>query len=270
MNAEESRIESLLAQMTLDEQASMSAGSGLWYSTAVPRLGIPAFKMSDGPNGVRGDSRIRGITSACYPVGTAMGATWNRTLLGAVGEALAAECRAKDVDVLLGPTINLHRSPHAGRNFECYSEDPYLSAELAVALIQRVQAGGVACCPKHFVCNDSEFERYSISSNVDARTLRELYLYPFEAVVTRANAWSLMSAHNKVNGVFASANERCCRRYSRRSGASTASSSRIGAARIRPSSRLARGSISRCPDRPDIWARGSPKQCAPVRSRPRP
>ena len=201
----EVRIETLLGQLTLEEKISMAAGSGLWFSTGVPRLGIPAYKVSDGPNGVRGEG-IGGIKSALFPVGTAMAATWNPELIGAVGDALAEECRAKGVQVLLGPTVNIHRSPLAGRNFECYSEDPYLSAEIAHALISRVQSHGVACCVKHFVCNDSEFERTTISSDVDERTLHEIYLYPFERVVVRTGVWSVMSAYNRINGVYASAN----------------------------------------------------------------
>jgi beta-glucosidase len=202
----EARIERLLAAMTLEEKVSMAAGSGAWFSTPVPRLGIPAYKVSDGPNRVRGEA-LGGTKSALFPVGTAMGATWNVALIGAVGDALAEECAAKGVQVLLGPTVNIHRSPLAGRNFECYSEDPYLSAEIAHALISRVQSHGVACCVKHFVCNDSEFERQTISSDVDERTLHEIYLYPFERVVVRTGVWSVMSAYNRVNGVYASASE---------------------------------------------------------------
>jgi beta-glucosidase len=206
----EARIEALLGQLTLTEKVSMAAGSGLWFSTGVPRLGIPAYKVSDGPNGVRGEGTAR-MTAASFPVGTAMAATWNRELIGAVGDALAEECATKGVHVLLGPTVNIHRSPLAGRNFECYSEDPYLSAEIAVALISHVQSAGIACCVKHFVCNDSEYQRQSISSDVDERTLREVYLYPFEQAVRRGRVWSVMSAYNRVNGEYASANARLLR-----------------------------------------------------------
>lgn len=201
-------IEAQIARLTLEEKASMTAGSGLWLSQPVPRAGVPAFKMSDGPNGVRGDSLDRSIRSACYPVGSALGATWNRALLAEIGTALALECRAKDVDVLLGPTINIHRTPLAGRNFECFSEDPFLTGELAVALVRAVQSRGVACCAKHFVCNDSEFERHSISSQVDERTLREIYLAPFERVVKAGGVWSVMAAYNRVNGTHAAEHRR--------------------------------------------------------------
>lgn len=199
------RIEALVAQLSLDEKAAMAAGSGLWFSTPVERLGIPAFKMSDGPNGVRGEAR-GGVTSTCFPVGVALGASWDAELLEEIGAALAEEARAKGVDVLLGPTINLQRTPLAGRNFECYSEDPHLSSELAIAYTRGVQGGGVAVCLKHFACNDSEFERQSISSVVDARTLREIYLRPFERAIREAGAWSVMSAYNRLNGEYCSAN----------------------------------------------------------------
>jgi beta-glucosidase len=202
---DETGFEALISAMTVEEKVAMAAGSGLWYSTAVPRLGIPSFKMSDGPNGVRGESRTAGITSTCFPVGIALGASWDPDLLREVGAALAQEARAKDVDVLLGPTINLHRSPLAGRNFECYAEDPHLTAELAIAYSRGVQGGGVAVCLKHFVCNDSEFERHSISSEVDERTLREVYLRPFERAIQEAGAWSVMSAYNRLNGRYCSA-----------------------------------------------------------------
>ncbi|HSG87821.1 MAG TPA: glycoside hydrolase family 3 C-terminal domain-containing protein [Pseudomonadales bacterium] len=202
---DEARIEALLASLSLDDKVAMAAGSGLWYSTPVAAAAIPAFKMSDGPNGVRGDSRTPGVTSTCFPVGIALGASWDRDLLAEVGAALAAEARAKGVDVLLGPTINLHRSPLAGRNFECYAEDPHLTAELAIAYTRGVQGGDVAVCLKHFVCNDSEYERHSISSEVDARTLHEVYLRPFERAIREAGAWTVMSAYNRLNGVYCSA-----------------------------------------------------------------
>lgn len=198
-----SPMDSLISRMTLEEKVAMCAGSTLWTSTPVPRLGIPAFKMSDGPNGVRGDGRTPGT---CFPVGTALGASWDVDLLAEVGQALARECRDKDVDVLLGPTINLHRSPLAGRNFECYSEDPHLTAELACAYTRAVQGEGVAVCLKHFAGNESEFHRHSISSVIDARTLRELYLLPFERAIREAGAWAVMSAYNRLNGVYCSAN----------------------------------------------------------------
>ena len=199
-------IDGLLAQLSLEEKVALCAGRSTWITNAVPRLGIPAMKLSDGPNAARGDA-VSGATAACFPVGVALAATWDTDLIEAVGVALGDEARSKNAQVLLGPTMNLHRHPLGGRNFECYSEDPYLSGAMACAFIRGVQSLHVAACAKHFVCNDSEFERHSISSEVDERTLRELYLRPFEMSVRDAGVWSVMSAYNRINGVFASSHE---------------------------------------------------------------
>ena len=208
VNAEEERrIEDLLTQMTLAEKVSMTSGSGMWYSTGVERLGIPRLKVTDGPNGARGESR-EGATSACFPCGTALAASWNTELVHAVGAEIGNETKSKGAHILLGPTVNIHRAPLAGRNFECYSEDPFLSARMASAFISGVNSRGVGTSVKHFVCNDSEFERMSISSEVGERALREIYLPPFEAAVREAGTWSIMSAYNRVNGTFASENAR--------------------------------------------------------------
>jgi beta-glucosidase len=197
------RTETLLQDMTLEERAALTAGSALWYTVPVPRLGIPRVKVSDGPAGVRGANPAFG-RSASFPCGTALAATWNPELIGRVGEALAGDARGKGVHVLLGPTINIHRSPLAGRNFECYSEDPYLTARLAVAYIRGVQRHGVAATAKHFVCNDSEYERMSMSSDVGERALREIYLLPFEAAVREAGVWAVMAAYNRLHGTYCS------------------------------------------------------------------
>ncbi len=202
-----SRVDDLLAQMTLDEKITMLAGADLWHSVAVPRLGIPQFKVTDGPNGARGAWGSLGPTSVCTPVGIALGATWNTELVEKVGNVLADELKAKGAHILLAPTVNIHRTPIAGRNFECYSEDPFLSGMLASAYINGIQSQGVGACIKHFVANDQEFERNSISSEVDERTLREIYLEPFRLAIRAANPWSVMSAYNRVNGVFACENK---------------------------------------------------------------
>lgn len=199
-------IDALLAQLSLEEKVALCAGKSTWITTPVPRLGIPAMKLSDGPNAARGDA-VSGATAACFPVGVALAATWDVDLVEQVGGALGDEARSKNAQVLLGPTMNLHRHPLGGRNFECYSEDPYLSGAIACGFIRGVQSRGVAACAKHFVCNDSEFERHTISSEVDERTLRELYLRPFEMSVREAGVWSVMSAYNRVNGVYASSHE---------------------------------------------------------------
>lgn len=201
----EKQIDQIVASLTLEEKIRLLAGADQWHTNAIERVDIPALKVSDGPNGVRGEGRdTYEITSASFPVGTAMGATWNPDLIGEVGKALAQETKAKGAHVLLGPTVNIHRAPLAGRNFECFSEDPYLSARMAVAYIRALQAEGVGACVKHYVCNDQEYERFSISSEVRPRALREIYLPPFKAAVSEADVWTLMSAYNRINGTYAS------------------------------------------------------------------
>jgi beta-glucosidase len=195
------RIDKLIAELTLDEKAALCAGIDLWHGPGVPRLGIPPLKVTDGPSGARGE-QWSGRPSANYPCGSALGATWNPELIHEIGIRLGIEAKRKQAHALLAPTVNIHRHPLAGRNFECYSEDPFLSARIAVAYITGVQSQGVACTVKHFVANDSEFERMTISSEVDERTLREISLVPFEAAVTEAGTWALMTAYNRVNGTF--------------------------------------------------------------------
>ncbi len=200
-------VDGLVSRLALAEKVALLAGTDWWHTAAVERLGIPALKMSDGPAGVRGAHVSGGPPSASFPCGTALGATWDVELIGRVGTALAAELRSKGAQLILGPTVNLHRTPLAGRNFECFSEDPLLTARLAVAYIEAVQAEGVGATVKHFVANDSEFERMSISSEVPERALRELYLLPFEAAVCEAGSWAIMSGYNKVAGTFCSEHE---------------------------------------------------------------
>jgi beta-glucosidase len=191
-------------ELTLEEKAALAAGTDLWHTFPVERLGIPVIKMTDGPVGARGAEYVGGPPSTCFPCGTALAASWDTDLVRRVGAALGDEAIAKGAHVLLAPTVNIHRTPLAGRNFECFSEDPHLTARMAVAYIGGVQSRQVAACVKHFVCNDSEFERHTISSEIDERTLREIYLRPFEAAVLEAGTWSLMGAYNKVNGTW------CC------------------------------------------------------------
>jgi len=202
-----SKIESLIAQMTLEEKISMLAGADHWHTVPIERLGIPTMKVTDGPVGARGASSAAGPTSACFPAGVALAATWDPDLVKQVGKALAQETQAKGAHILLAPTVNIHRSPLAGRNFECYSEDPYLTGQMAAAYVNGLQSGGVGSCIKHFVCNDSEFERKSISSEIGERPLREIYLRPFQVAIRDAKPWAVMSSYNRVNGVFASEND---------------------------------------------------------------
>src|SRR5262249_2918072 len=179
---------------------SLTAGADLWHSVAIARAGVPALVLSDGPSGARGSNFSEaGATSASFPCGAALGATWNPELVEKGGAAIAADARTKGAHVLLGPPVTLHRSPLGGRNFECYSEDPHLSARIAVAFIRGVQSRNVAACVKHFAANDQEFERMTISSELSERVLRELYLVPFEAAVREASGWALMSAYNPVD-----------------------------------------------------------------------
>ncbi len=190
------------AKLSLDQKIALLSGIDFWRTTSIPDIGIPQLKFTDGPNGARGDLKAS-VPAACFPVGVALGATWNPDLLAEVGSALADESKSKSAHVLLGPTINLQRTPIGGRNFECYSEDPYLTAELAIAYVGALQAKGIGACPKHYVGNDTEFERMTISSNIDAATLHEIYLYPFERVVKEAKPWMIMASYNAINGVQA-------------------------------------------------------------------
>lgn len=200
------RAADLVGRMTLGEKVSLLAGATMWETVPIERLGIPSIKMTDGPNGARGGDFSGGVTAAAFPVGIALAATWDPELVYEVGQALAEEAQSKGAGVLLAPTVNMHRSPLNGRNFECYSEDPYLAARLAVAYITGVQSRGVAATVKHFIANDSEYQRNSISSDLDERTMREIYLPPFEAAVREAGSWAVMASYNKVNGTHAGEN----------------------------------------------------------------
>ncbi len=201
------RVQSLLDALTLEEKASLLAGASIWHTVPVERLGIPAIKVTDGPNGARGDSLFgSGKGAACLPSGIALASTWNPALVEEVGQVLGEEALSKGARVLLAPTVNIHRSPLNGRNFECYSEDPYLAARMAVAYIKGVQSRQVGTSVKHFAGNNSEFERNTISSEIGERALREIYLSAFEAAVREAGSWTVMSSYNKINGTFSSEN----------------------------------------------------------------
>ena len=199
------RIEALISELTLEEKVSILSGSSAWHTTAVPRLNIPRVKMTDGPIGARGDS-VSGATSACFPSASCLSSSWDKDSVEDIAKAIGIEAKSKDADVLLGPTINLHRHPLGGRHFECYSEDPLLTGELASSYVRGVQSVGVSACLKHFIGNDTEYQRHFVSSNIDDRTLRELYLLPFEMGV-KAGSLSVMSAYNQLNNVFCSSNE---------------------------------------------------------------
>ena len=191
------------SDLTFEEQAVLTAGADLWHTSGVERLGLRGLGVTDGPSGARGP-HFSGSTSTSLPCGTALASTWNRALIGRVGRLLGDEARAKGASMLLAPTVNIHRHPLGGRNFECYSEDPYLTAEIAAAFIEGVQSRGVGCAVKHFVCNDQETDRMEIDAVVDERTRREIYLPPFEAAVRRAGVWAVMAAYNRIDGIHCS------------------------------------------------------------------
>ncbi|KAH8551074.1 glycoside hydrolase family 3 domain protein [Umbelopsis sp. PMI_123] len=199
-------IDNLLAQLTLEEKVSLLAGADTWRTAAIPRLNIPAVKVSDGPNGARGGEFADSKPAACFPAGVALGATFDTEVVEKVGAALGDDLKTKSAQVILAPTINLHRTPIGGRNFECYSEDPYLTGSMASAYINGVQSQGVFATAKHFAVNDTEFERFTISSDLSERALRELYLAPFQKAVRESNPGCIMTSYNKINGVDASAN----------------------------------------------------------------
>ena len=200
------RVEALLDQMTLEEQVSLLAGSNMWNTVPNERLGIPKLRVSDGPAGVRG-SRFDGPASMNIPCSTAIAASWDMSLVREVGELLGRELEAKGARVHLAPTVNLHRTPVGGRNFECMSEDPLLTAMTALEYVKGVQSNGVASCIKHLVGNDTEFERMTIDSQIDERTLREVYLFPFERAVKDAEVLSIMTSYNRINGPYAADSE---------------------------------------------------------------
>ena len=202
----EAQIEALLDAMTVREQVSLLAGADFWTTVPVERLGIPAIKASDGPNAARGGgSLVGGVTAAAFPVGIALASTWNTDLVHKIGQALAEEAQSKGARVMSAPTVNIYRSPLNGRNFECYSEDPYLSARMGVAYVDGVQSKGVSATIKHFVGNDSEFQRMTISSEIDERTRHEICLPPSRPQSNRRTCGrscrvTTMSSYNKVNG----------------------------------------------------------------------
>ena len=192
-------------ELSVVDKARLTTGADLWSTNEEPRIGLPSLRMSDGPNGVRGNTFDERVSAWCTPCGTALGASWDDELVMAVGGLLGEEAQRMNVDVLLGPTVNLHRSPLGGRGFECFSEDPVLSGRMAAAWVSGVQGCGVAASPKHIVGNDSETSRTTIDCVIDERALRELYLVPFE-YAARAGAWTMMAAYNRVNGEFATEN----------------------------------------------------------------
>ncbi|WP_420110500.1 beta-glucosidase [Pseudactinotalea sp.] len=197
----------LVDALTLEQKVALLTGADFWTTTPIPAIDLRAMVLSDGPSGVRGPTWDERAPSLNLPNATSLGSAWDRDLARRYGAAAASEARRKNVDVVLGPTINLHRTPFGGRTFEAFSEDPILTAELAASYVEGVQSGGVAACSKHYVLNDSETDRFTVDVRTDERTLREVYLPPFEHAVTRGAAWSVMSSYNSVDGVTMSEND---------------------------------------------------------------
>lgn len=206
-------VDTDIKKLTLEEKAALLQGWSTWTTREVKRLGIPSIFLSDGPHGLRkqaGAGDHLGINASipaiCFPTAATMANTWNPALGEALGRALGEEAAANDVHVVLGPGLNMKRSPLCGRNFEYFSEDPYLAGKMAAAYIRGIQENGVAACPKHFAVNSQELRRMAMDSVVDERTLREIYLTGFEIAVTEGKAQAIMTSYNMVNGVYANEN----------------------------------------------------------------
>ncbi len=211
----ETKINSLLKQMTTSEKISLLSGRNAWFTVPIERLGIPSIVMTDGPHGVRtgGPGTDRMVSKAtAYPTGISMASSWNRDLIERVGSALAEETRHLGCHILLGPCVNIVRSPLGGRNFETYSEDPYLAGQIGAAYVRGLQSQQVGASLKHYAANNQEYERHRGNSVVDERTLREIYLPAFETIVKETHPWTVMCAYNRINGTYASAHETLLRR----------------------------------------------------------
>ena len=205
----EMNVGSIIARMTLEEKASLCSGVGMWHTQSIERLDIPAIMVSDGPHGLRKvekEDSIISIKAVCFPAACATAASFDRNLMEQLGEALGDTCQHEGIAVILGPAVNIKRSPLCGRNFEYFSEDPYLTAEMAAAQIHGLQSRNVGACIKHFAANSQEHRRLCASSEVDERTLREIYLPAFETAVKREQTWTVMSSYNKLNGTYTSEN----------------------------------------------------------------
>ncbi|KAG8814210.1 hypothetical protein FRC17_001247 [Serendipita sp. 399] len=197
-------IDEVVGALLPDEAISLIAGVGFWYTAAVPRLSVPSLKVSDGPNGVRGGRFFNSTPAKAIPCATALGSTFDPELISRAGELLAADAKLRSVSVILGPTVNIQRSPLGGRSFEAFSEDPHLSGTIAAAFINGLQSKGIGACIKHFVANDQEDDRQGVSSEISPRALREIYLMPFMLAELKAKPWAYMTSYNKVNGTHVS------------------------------------------------------------------
>lgn len=205
--ASDSRLADVLAALTLEEKVKLLTGRDFWTTWPIEKIGLRRVLVSDGPSGVRGETWDERDPSLNLPSATTLASSWDTDIARRYGAAAAVEARRKGVDVVLGPTINLHRSPLGGRHFEAFSEDPVLTADLAAAYVKGVQDNGVGATPKHYIANDFETERFTADVRVSDRALRELYLLAFEKAVTEAHAWLIMSSYNSINGITATENE---------------------------------------------------------------
>ncbi len=208
-------IDYLIENLTVEEKAGLCSGADFWHTKAIERLGIPTIMVSDGPHGLRKqiDSEFhpnlhRSIKAVCFPAGSALSCSFDRSLIQEVGEYLGEEARAENIHTLLGPAINIKRSPLCGRNFEYMSEDPYLAGELSASYVNGVQSKNVGVSVKHYAANSQEYKRMSVDSIVDERTLREIYLKAFEITIKKSKPWTLMCAYNKINGTYCSENKK--------------------------------------------------------------
>ena len=194
------RLDALVRGLSIEERAGLTGGVDAWHASGAPSIGLRTMITLDGPNGVRGMTFPAGSSATCTPCGTALGATWDVDLVREVAARIGLEAKRAGVHYMLGPVLNLVRSPLGGRDFEAYGEDPVLAALLGAAYVSGMQSYGVAATPKHFAANESETQRTSVDCRLDERTLREVYLVPFEAAAS-AGAWSMMAAYNRVNGI---------------------------------------------------------------------
>jgi len=196
------RVDALLGKMTLEEKIDLLSGRREFYTLGIDRLGIPSMKMADGPMGVRNYG-----PSTAFPAGVALAATWDTEMARKIGAAMGQDARARGVNILLAPAVNINRVPVNGRNFEYFGEDPFLAGQTAVGFIQGVQSQGVIATVKHFALNNQEYQRNSISAEVDERTMNEIYFPAFKAAVQQGKVWAVMCSYNRINGIYASANE---------------------------------------------------------------
>ena len=201
------KIRERIGQMTLEEKASLCSGLDFWHTKGIERLGIPSVMVTDGPHGLRKQEENadhlglnESVEAVCFPAGCALAASFSREAAARLGEILGNECQAENVSTILGPAMNIKRSPLCGRNFEYYSEDPLLATEIGTAYVKAVQCKNVGTSPKHFMANNQEYRRMTSSSKMDERTAREIYLAAFEGMVKHGKPWTIMNSYNRLNG----------------------------------------------------------------------